>query len=367
MPRDMEEKIKVLVVDDAAFMRRAVTRILNSDPGIEVVDSAQNGQEGLEKIKKLRPDVVTLDIDMPVMDGLTAIRHIMIESPVPVVVLSSLFKDGAITFDALRLGVVDFVPKPSGAISTDIDKTKQQIIDRVKMACAVNQRNIRRVHLPRWDIKKDLADRYRYYPLDYLLAMGTSLSGPNTVIRLLSKLPPTLPAAVVVVQEISPRIIRAFVEKFDEHVPWKVEVAREDTPLEQGTCYIGTNEYSLRLGLNAAGAVCLKSGTPVEQPLNLLFSSAADIFQRQTIGVLLTGTGDDGAEGLTRIRKHSGITMAQATRCCVYPNLTDNAIEKGTIDFVLDEKRLPGAIESAMKPQPGIADEKPTGFGATIN
>ncbi len=117
---NMEKKIKVLVVDDALFMRKAVTDILEEDADIQVLDTAKDGKEGLSKIKKLRPDVITLDIDMPVMDGLTAIRHIMIESPVPIVVLSSLFSDGAITFDALRLGVVDFVPKPSGAISEDI-------------------------------------------------------------------------------------------------------------------------------------------------------------------------------------------------------------------------------------------------------
>ena len=108
------KKIKVLIVDDAAFMRKAILSMLESDAQIEVVGTAANGKEGLEQIAKLQPDVVTLDIDMPVMDGITSIRHIMIKSPVPVVVLSSLFSDGAITFDALRLGVVDFIPKPSG-------------------------------------------------------------------------------------------------------------------------------------------------------------------------------------------------------------------------------------------------------------
>jgi chemotaxis response regulator CheB len=139
------EKIKVLVVDDAAFMVKAVSELLESDPDIKIVGFARNGQEGLEKIKTLHPDVITLDIDMPVMDGVTAIRHIMIESPVPIVVLSSLFSDGAITFEALRLGVVDFLPKPSGAISRDIHRAKQQLIDRVKLAAVVNMQNVRRV------------------------------------------------------------------------------------------------------------------------------------------------------------------------------------------------------------------------------
>ncbi|MCI5209776.1 MAG: response regulator, partial [Candidatus Electrothrix sp. ATG2] len=112
----MNKKLKVLVVDDATFMTKAISDLLESDSDIEVAGVANNGLEGLEKIKELQPDVITLDIDMPVMDGLQAVRHIMIESPVPIVVLSSLFSDGSITFEALRLGVVDFVAKPSGAI-----------------------------------------------------------------------------------------------------------------------------------------------------------------------------------------------------------------------------------------------------------
>ena len=127
------EKIKVLVVDDASFMVKAISNILNSDPDIEVVGSAKNGLEALTKIKELKPDIITLDVDMPIMNGITAVRHIMLECPVPIVILSSLFTNGAISFEALRLGVVDFLPKPSGAISKDIHIAKQHIIDRVKM------------------------------------------------------------------------------------------------------------------------------------------------------------------------------------------------------------------------------------------
>jgi len=342
-------KIKVLVVDDAAFMRKALTEILESDSGIQVVDSARNGMEGLDKIKRLRPDVVTLDIDMPVMDGLSAIRHIMIESPVPIVILSSLFSDGAITFDALRLGVVDFIPKPSGAISEDIDRSKKQIIDRIKIACSVNLENIRRVRIPKWDPKGRLVDRYGFHPLDYIVALGTTLSGPNTVIRLLTKLPPTLPTALVVVQEISPKIISSFVKHFDEYVPWKIETAQNGSVLEQGVCYISSNENLLSLHLDAKGEVRVKLDKGVHRPLNLLFSSAAEIFQQNTIGVLLTGLGDDGADGLARIKEKFGITIAQDTKCCVYPNLTHNAIQNGVADMVLNEREISKTIQRIMR------------------
>lgn len=165
----MDKKLKVLVVDDATFMTKAISDLLESDPDIEVVGVANNGLEGLEKIKELQPDVVTLDIDMPVMDGLQAVRHIMIESPVPIVVLSSLFSDGSITFEALRLGVVDFVAKPSGAISSDIHTAKQHIVDRIKLASAVNFQNIRRVRINKQTKEAGLADLYGFHPLIILL------------------------------------------------------------------------------------------------------------------------------------------------------------------------------------------------------
>lgn len=345
----MEDKLKVLVIDDSTFMVRAIQDILDSDPGIEVVGSARNGAEGLEMIKALKPDAVTLDIDMPVMDGIKAIRHIMIETPVPIVVLSSLFSDGGITFEALRLGVVDFVPKPSGAISENIGDARQQIIDRLKIATAVNMENIRRVRLEKWSTREALSDRYGFQQLDYLVVMGTTLSGPNTVIRFLTQLPPTLPTAVVVAQEISPQILPSFARKFDEFVPWKVAAAEDGMLIEPGTCYICSNEKALTVDGAASGEHRLRLNGGGDRPLDRLFVSAAEAFDQHTIGVLLTGIGEDGAAGFARIREMSGITIAQSTDTCVYPNLTHNVISQGLVDVVTEEYKLAGTIEFMLK------------------
>lgn len=345
----MEKKYRVLVIDDASFMLKAVSDMLNSDPEITVVGTAKNGLEGLEKIKTLRPDVITLDIDMPIMDGIKAIRHIMIESPVPVVVLSSLFADGAITFEALRLGVIDFVPKPSGAISQDIHTARQKIIDRIKMAGSVNLANIRRVKIFNRDMNEGLSERYGFQHLDYLIALGTTLTGPNTAIRLFSNLPSNLPAAAVFVKEISPKILPAFVKKFDEYAPWRIDMAKDGMVIEQGTCYICSNEYSLSIQVNKDGAACLKLNDRVDNPLDLLFSTAARIFKQNTIGVLLTGIGDDGAAGFADIKGQSGATIAQSTDSCVFPNLTHNVIAHGLADIVADENMLHKEIISIME------------------
>jgi two-component system chemotaxis response regulator CheB len=341
-----DSKIKVLVVDDAAFMRKAVADILSSDDDIEVVETARDGLDGLAKVEALRPDVITLDIDMPRMDGLTTIRHLMIEAPVPIVVLSSLAGDGAITFEALRLGVVDFVPKPSGAVSADIDRARQNLLDRVKMASAVNMHNIRRVQLPNAPVCPSSSEPPA--PVDYLVTLGTTLGGPNTVIRLISQLPPELPAAVVVVQEIAPKVLNAFVKKFDEQVPWTVAVGRDGDVLQTGTCYISPLGAGMEVATNEEGLPCISANGPSEEPLNALFTSAANVFHQNTVGVLLTGTGNDGASGLAQIQNASGVSMAQAVDTCVYPNLTDNAISLGVADVVLQEPQLPEAITSLM-------------------
>lgn len=336
----MNDKTSVLIVDDSGFMVREIHKILESDPSVEVVGTARNGEECLSKIKELHPDVITLDVDMPVMDGLRAVRHIMIESPVPVVMLSSLAMHGDITFEALRLGVVDFLPKPSGAVSRDIHDARNQIIDRVKIATSVTMENIKRVKLNVRDATDELAERYAYQSLDYLIAIGTSLGGPNTIIRLMSKLSPALPAAAVIAQEISPKILPAFAEKFAEHSSWRVEAAEEGRLLEQGVCYISSIQQPLVIGQNFDGQPCLVHAEQVNQPLNELFTSAAQVYKQNAVGVLLTGIGDDGSEGFADIRANSGVTIAQSTNTCVYPNLTRCAIENGVADYVVDESAL---------------------------
>lgn len=345
----MAEKLKVLIVDDAAFMRKAVAQILAADPELMVAGESRNGREAVDAARSLYPDVITMDIDMPVMDGITAIKHIMIERPTPIVVLSSLTSEGTVTFEALRLGVVDFVPKPSGSISTDMDSAKKQLIDRIKVAKSVNMDNVRRVRLSRkWGAKDRINSLYGYIPLDHLVAVGTTLSGPNTVIRLLSQLSPSLPAAVVVIQEISPRIVESFCRQFNEHAPWRVEVARAGQTVEQGSCYISSTERPHSIESNAKGEPCLRESHAPERPLDSLFESAARVFSRNTLGLLLTGLGEDGAAGFAAIKAAHGVTVAQKADCCVYPNLTRNAIVKGVVDREIDENHLARFIETIV-------------------
>lgn len=345
----MSDKIKVLIVDDSSFMVKTLSEMLTEDPEIEVIGSAKNGQEALDKIKQLKPDVITLDVDMPVMDGITTIRHIMIESPVSIVMLSSLFSHGEVTFEALRLGAVDFMPKPSGAISIDIQDERHKIIDRVKIAADENIENIRRVRLCKVDSRSNLTSRYGLNQFEFLVTLGTTLGGPNSIIGLMSSLSPDIPAAVVVIQEISPRILPAFVEQFNEYTNWKVEVAREGALLEPGVCYMCAYNEPLIAKANANGEICLQKGSSSGQPLDDLFTSGAELFDRNCVGILMSGIGDDGSSGFNAIQQKSGITIAQKFETCVYPNLTHSAIENNVVDHVIDANEIARKIESVVR------------------
>lgn len=347
----MPEKIKVLIVDDASFMVKALRDILKADPEIEVVDSAKNGEEALEKIKLLKPDVVTLDVDMPVMDGISTVRHIMIHQPVPIVMLSSLFDHGDITFEALRLGVVDFLPKPSGAISRDIHEQGHAIIQRVKIAASERIDNVQRVKLKKIDTREQLSEKYGFSDLDSVVAMGTTLGGPNTIIRLMSQLSPKLPAAIVVIQEIASNILPDFVKEFNHYTHWTVEVGKENTVLEPGHCYICSYNEPMRIKINDSQEAVLTSNVGEKEPLNALFSSTAEVFEKNAIGVLLTGIGSDGESGFREIQTAAGTTIAQKTESCVYPNLTQCAIESGVVDIIDDVDELSDHIERAIRLQ----------------
>jgi two-component system chemotaxis response regulator CheB len=337
-------------------MVKALRDILDSDHDIEVIGSARNGKDAAEKIKKLRPDVITLDVDMPVMDGIQAIRHIMIKCPVPIVMLSSLFAHGDITFEALRLGVVDFLPKPSGAISTDIHTQRAELVERVKLAASIKLHNVQRVKLHKINALENIADRYQYHSLDYLITIGTTLGGPGSIIRLLSSLPQSVPAAIVAMQDIEPKIIPEFVNEFDQYSPWKIEIGTRPTVLQQGVCYICSTRVPMKVGVNAQNEPMLLPLEPNPLPLNALFSSAAVVFESHTVGVLMTGHGDDGTEGFAEIQQYGGFTIAQETKTCVYPNLSQCAIEKGVVDKIVSIADLSSQLVAAVMQSEGAGE-----------
>lgn len=333
--------VKVLIVDDASLMQKVLGNILRQDREISIVGYAKNGLECLEKIKKYNPDVISLDIDMPIMDGLTTIKHIMIENPIPIVVVSSMSQTGYVTFESLRLGVVDFIPKPSGAISMDMDTQERVLRDRVKIGANISIENVRRVRCKKTD--SFIESKSLQQCPEKLVGIGTSLGGPNTIIRIISSLSADFPGTILAMQEISPQILPSFCAYFDEIAPIKIRPAQNDVPLHPGVCYLVSNKCQVCIE-NRNGKRYLRLMKCIESPIDSMFTSIADEFGENAMGVLLTGVGTDGADGLRGILDAGGTTVAQEAKCCVYPNLTYYAIEKGVIQRVLSDEEIPQEI-----------------------
>jgi two-component system chemotaxis response regulator CheB len=332
----VEKNIRVVVVDDAEFMRKELTRILESDKDIEVVGYGKTGQEGIEAVKTLKPDVVTLDIDMPEMDGITALKHIMIECPTPVVVVSALTHQGDVTFESLRLGVVDFLPKPSGSVSRDIESQKEELIHRIKIASTVDVEKIKRVKIR--ELAGGPKNEQAPWMKKRIIVVGTSLGGPNHIIRLVHHLPKDFETPIIISQDISPMILASFVEKFNTVSPLKVIVAADKMILRQSTVYV--NSLSNDIGIHEdifEDVFYLKLEPTRGKPIDAMMLSAADIFGSGAIGMLLAGVNHDGVKGIEEIYKQGGTTLIQNYETHVLPDSNRDVLERGLISQVIDD------------------------------
>lgn len=328
------KKIKVLVIDDAEFMRRALTKILTSDPNIEVVGYGKTGREGLDAIKELKPDVVTLDIDMPEMDGITALKHIMIKYPTPVVVVSALTHKGEITFESLRLGVVDFLPKPSGSVSRDMELQQEDLINRIEIASSVDINKIKRARIKPYK----RVGKKGTWSKKGILIIGTSLGGPNNIIRLIGRLPEEFPAPIVISQDISPMILKSFVEQFDTISPIEIKETKDGMILEASTAYINSLENAVTFEKNESGDVILRVKPAKKNSIDTMMISAAEVMGFGTVGFLFAGVKGDGVKGLKEIYERGGETIVENGSTHFLPESNREVIDSGIAKYILKDE-----------------------------
>jgi two-component system, chemotaxis family, protein-glutamate methylesterase/glutaminase len=322
-------KVRVLVVDDSALMRKLIPQMLASDTSIDVVGTAMDGSFCLKKIEELRPHVVTLDLEMPGMNGIDALKEIMRREPVPVIVFSSHSTDGAtVTMKALGLGAFDFVTKPRDA-SAHMAETSKELIAKIKAAaeCKLKPRI-----LPGLPPKPQKAATPKGSP-SKVVAIGVSTGGPQALEYLLGTLPPDFPGAIVVVQHMPDGFTDMFARRLDEISPLRVKEAQSGDLLQPGRVLICPGSRHMRVKRLPMGDVILLSDDARvnghRPSADVLLNSVAEEFHVQSIGVLMTGMGDDGAEGLGAIRKHGGMTIAQSEDSCVVYGMPKAAIERG--------------------------------------
>ncbi len=321
--------IRVLVVDDSALMRKLIPQMLAGDDSIEVVGTAMDGSFCLKKIEELNPGVVTLDLEMPGMNGIDTLKEIMRRHPVPVIVFSSHSTEGAtITMKALGLGAFDFVPKPKDA-TAHMAETAHELIAKIKAAadCKLKPRMLSAVPL-----KPEKLPGSSGAP-NKVVAIGISTGGPQALEYVLSQLPADFPSVITVVQHMPEGFTDMFARRLDEVCPLRVKEAQSGDVLQAGRVLICPGSRHMKVKRLPLGDVVVLSDEPRvnghRPSADVLLRSVAEEFRSQAIGVLMTGMGDDGAEGLGAVKKLGGMTLAQSEESCVVFGMPKAAIERG--------------------------------------
>lgn len=371
--------LKVLIVDDSGFFRRRLTQIFSSDGRIEVVGTASNGQEAIEQTLALRPDVITMDYEMPVMDGITAVRNIMQRCPTPVLMFSSLTHEGArITLDALEAGAVDYLPKNFDDLSRNPDKVQHMLCDKVHAIARSNRRGLSRplpVRQPRVEstarplsaLRSSLREPGTAAPAaavsaaagvvlsqkpqrrSYkLVAIGTSTGGPVALQQVLTSLPANFPAPIVLIQHMPGSFTRAFAERLDKLCKIRVKEAEDGDLLRPGLALLAPGGKQMMV--DARGQVRILDGDErlnYKPSVDVTFGSAAKAYQDRVLAVVLTGMGSDGREGARMLKEVGSQVWAQDEASCVIYGMPMAIAKANLADHIysLDEV-APALIEA---------------------
>jgi len=350
--------IKVLVVDDSAFMRKAITSMLQEDPNIKVIGSARDGVEAIQMVQELKPDVVTMDIEMPRMDGISALKEIMSKCPVPVIMVSSLTVEGAkVTLEALELGAVDFIPKNLSELSVNIVKIKGMLIDKIK---TIGKRGIvkrkplikpeiAKVEIPKVEIPKVRITGERKVGI---VSIGTSTGGPKALQEIIPKLPKDFPVPIVIAQHMPPNFTKPFAERLDQLSELSVKEAEEGESVKPGIVYIAPGRGHMRLkrrGIETFVSVSEDKEEFIYRPsVDALMSSVAESYPGRSLGVILTGMGNDGLRGCKQIKETGGRIFAQNEETCVVYGMPKAVVEAGIADKVISIEEMAGEIINAV-------------------
>jgi two-component system chemotaxis response regulator CheB len=345
----MSDKVKVLVIDDSALMRKLIPQILERDPSIQVVGTAMDGEFGLKKIEELRPDVVTLDLEMPRMDGMETLRQITKRFKIPTIIVSSHSTEGAAaTFKALALGAIDFVAKPKDAAAAKMDDVAQELINKIKAAARTEVKQ-QQQPLPE-PVRVNKKHTFRATAPSKLVAIGISTGGPNALQYMLSQLPGDFPGSIVVVQHMPEGFTEMFARRLNECCAIEVKEAASGDMLLAGRVLICPGNRHIRVKRMSMGDTIVL-GAPEEAKVNghrpscdVLFRSVANEFGSNAVGLIMTGMGEDGAEGLGEMRMKGAMTIAQDENSCVVYGMPKAAIERGYAQRVVSLELLANTL-----------------------
>lgn len=350
-----KKKIRVVIVDDSAFMRTAIERMLRSDSGIEIVGSAANGVEAIDRVSRLKPDVVTMDVEMPIMDGLQALKEIMRICPTPVLMVSSLTHEGAkVTLDALYLGAVDYIPKPGSTFSTNVLTLKDELIRKIYCAATSKPSTLKlefkagRSSSSRRNITKDEV-------INKAIFIGASTGGPPAIQKILSEIDPNLNAPIIIAQHMPKAFTGAFATRLNTICSIRVKEASDGEPLQNSVAYICPGDNQTRVIRSLSGKCVFSIVSNEEEKdtfapcINTLFFSAAKEFAHNALGIILTGMGEDGVRGLKNIKLRGGLTLAQDRSTSVVFGMPRAALEQEAAVRLIHLDDIASEIELFLK------------------
>jgi two-component system chemotaxis response regulator CheB len=348
----MSGKVRVLVVDDSALMRKLIPQILQRDESIEVVGTAMDGSFGLRKIEELRPHVVTLDLDMPRMDGMETLRQITRSYKIPVIIVSSHSTAGAsATFKALALGAFDFVAKPRDAAQAQMDEIAQELISKIKVASQAGTTRIRPDMMVSPELRHPPKPAGRpKVAASKVVAIGISTGGPNALQYLLCQLPADFPGSIVVVQHMPEGFTDMFARRLDECCAIEVKEAQSGDLLLAGRALICPGNRHIRVKRMPLGnIVVLADDARVNghrPSVDVLYRSVAQEFGSNAIALIMTGMGDDGADAMGAVKSSGGMTIAQSEDSCVVFGMPKAAIDKGNAIRVVPLDALANTLQA---------------------
>jgi len=340
----ISNKVKVLIIDDSAFMRKILTDILNSTETVEVVGVAKNGIEAIKQVKLLKPDVITMDIEMPILNGIEALKEIMNNNPVPVIMLSSLTSDGAdATLACLDIGAVDFIQKPSSVFRINIDELKQELVNKISIATRVN-----------FDVKKhpisfnkSISFHKTNKPLTqsskskhYYIIIGTSTGGPRALQHVLPLIPKDIPASILIVQHMPQGFTKSLAERLNNMSNITVKEAENDEKPLPGYAYIAPGNHHLKVKkLENDILLTLSQDQPVSghrPSVDTLFKSVANNVDKNIIAIIMTGMGADGSRGVKELKANTDCyVIAQDENSSIVYGMPRSVVNTGCVDHVV--------------------------------
>ncbi|WP_346869887.1 chemotaxis response regulator protein-glutamate methylesterase [Clostridium sp. UBA5119] len=357
----MVQKVSVMVVDDSALMRKMISDMINMEDDMEVIDIARNGEDLLEKLKKQVPDVITLDIEMPKMNGIEALKKVMeLKIPTKVIMISSLTQDGAEeTMECLENGAIDFVPKPSGSISLNINAVREILVSKIRgirfvrktssissaKGVDVKEGKIREIHRASQVLKireidsmppKTIRSKEIGNKKISAIVMGASTGGPKALFNVITNLPEKLGVPILVVQHMPEGFTKAFAERLDKFSKVKVVEAREGMSIEKDVVYIAPGGKHMAISRNKT--ITLNLEPPmwgVRPAVDKLFISGAKVYGENLLGIILTGMGRDGADGIIEVKKAGGATISEDESTCIIYGMPKAAYDTNMIDEVI--------------------------------